>query len=136
MPQQYYNPETGEPIQQEYYNPETGEPIQKRPEPTWTQSITGGFLGIAPAVIGGIAGAPGGIPGMIAGGAAGAGLGSTLRQDFEVKQGLRDKINPYVVGAETLLGAVPGFSKFPGFSSGARELLKYGVKAGAEGAAL
>ena len=112
-------------------------------EPTTTQSIIGAGISTVPAIAGAGAGAilgggVGSIPGMIIGGGAGSMMGSDLRQRYEVAQGLRGEVNPYLTMTEGAIGGLtaPIGGQVPGAGTGLKALAKYMGRTGLEGAGL
>jgi hypothetical protein len=86
----------------------------QRPEPSLLDRAVpmamrvGGAIG--GGLVGGLVSSPTivGIPaGVLAGGAAGAGLGETSAEMYEQYTGQRSELNPWQIGTQTVLGAIP-----------------------------
>ena len=105
--------------------------------PTWGQTVTSAGYRTVPAILGGIGGGlVGNIPGAMGGGAAGALAGEIMGERYEVGQGLREDYNPWQLGTQTALGAVPipGVGKIPGAGATAKQLFNYAKVAPVAGA--
>ena len=76
--------------------------------PTLTEHLVRTGLRVGGSILGAAGGAlVGGPVGLVAGGAAGAGLGELGAEYLETQAGDRDRINPWQVGTQTALGAIP-----------------------------
>ena len=110
-----------------WYDPDYWVPMALRTAP----AIAGGILG---GTAGSIVPFAGTMAGTAVGGGAGSFLGENLAQGYEYLRGNRNEYNPYSVGVNTALGAIPGLGKAPGLQATGKELIKYAVKAPVMGA--
>lgn len=110
-----------------WYDPDYWIPMGLRTIP----AIGGGILG---GTAGSVVPFAGTMAGTAVGGAGGSFLGENLAQGYEMLRGTREHYNPYSVAVNTGLGAIPSMGKAPGISAGAKELMKYAIKAPVMGA--
>lgn len=114
------------------YPDQTSDSVFQR-EATWPETIASGALRTIPAIGGGMMGGTS-IIGNIAGGAAGAAVGEGLAQTYEINKGIRKDYSLSEGTIQTLAGAIPLLSKWPGATAPLKQLLAYVAKSSAEGA--
>jgi len=117
------------------YSQPTPQPQQQPQEKGWGDWAIEMGLQTIPAVAGSAIGSLAGPIGTIGGGAVGAGLGESLREWYA-----GEDQNPWNIGVQGVVGAIPFAGKMPGVGATAADLAKYAVRApishGLQGAAL